>query len=64
MTNCYTRLRTELADPDRVQEDVLKEKTGANAVVRKGKNVQVVYGLKVNAVRKAVDEALGFQNDD
>ena len=64
VTNCYTRLRTELADPDRVQEDVLKEKTGANAVVRKGKNVQVVYGLKVNAVRKAVDEALGFQNDD
>ena len=64
VTNCYTRLRTELANPDLVQEDVLKNKTGANAVVRKGKNVQVVYGLKVNAVRKAVDEALGFQNDD
>ena len=64
MTNCYTRLRTELADPDRVQEDVLKEKTGANAVVRKGKNVQVVYGLKVNAVRKAVDAELGLQDVD
>ena len=64
VTNCYTRLRTELADPDRVQEDVLKEKTGANAVVRKGKNVQVVYGLKVNAVRKAVDAELGLQDVD
>ena len=24
VTNCYTRLRTELADPDKVQDDVLK----------------------------------------
>ncbi len=64
VTNCYTRLRTELANPDVVDEETLKSRTGASAVVRKGKNVQVVYGLKVNAVRKAVDEELGIKETD
>lgn len=64
VTNCYTRLRTELADPDKVDEDVLKNQTGASAVIRKGKNVQVVYGLKVNAVRKAVDAELGLSGEE
>ena len=64
VTNCYTRLRTELANPDLVDEDTLKNRTGATAIVRKGKNVQVVYGLKVNAVRKAVDEELGIKETD
>lgn len=57
--NCYTRLRLILADPELVREVVLKEETGANGVVKKGNNVQVVYGLQVNRVRKAVDEMLG-----
>lgn len=64
VTNCYTRLRTELKAPDLVQEDVLKNQTGATAIVKKGKNVQVVYGLKVNAVRKAVDAELGIKETD
>lgn len=64
VTNCYTRLRTELADPDKVQDDVLKNQTGASAVIHKGKNVQVVYGLKVNAVRKAVDAELGLSGEE
>lgn len=64
VTNCYTRLRTELVNPDLVDEDKLKNQTGATAIVRKGKNVQVVYGLQVNAVRKAVDEELGIQETD
>lgn len=64
VTNCYTRLRTELENPELVQEDVLKNETGATAVICKGKNVQVVYGLKVTAVRKAVDAELGIKATD
>ena len=64
VTNCYTRLRTELADPNKVQDDVLKNQTGASAVIHKGKNVQVVYGLKVASVRKAVDAELGFGDEE
>lgn len=58
--NCYTRLRLLLDNPDLVDEAVLKQDTGANAVIKKGNNVQVVYGLKVTAVRKAVDTELGL----
>ncbi len=64
VTNCYTRLRTELTDSELVDEGVLKNRTGAAAVVKKGQNVQVVYGLKVNAVRKAVDAELGVQETE
>jgi PTS system maltose and glucose-specific IIC component len=60
VTNCYTRLRTVLKDPGVVDEATLKEQTGANAVIIKGNNVHVVYGLKVTAVRNAVDNELGL----
>ena len=61
--NCYTRLRLILADPELVKDDVMKNETGANGVIKKGSNVQVVYGLKVNSVRKAVDQELGRTSD-
>ena len=64
VTNCYTRLRTELENTDLVDENVLKNQTGAAAVIKKGKNVQVVYGLKVTAVRKAVDQELGITEQE
>lgn len=57
--NCYTRLRLIITNPEKVNEAVLKQDTGANAVIKKGNNVQVVYGLKVTSVRKAVDAYLG-----
>lgn len=57
--NCYTRLRLILKDTSLVNEAVLKDQTAANGVVIKGSNVQVIYGLKVNAVRRAVDKELG-----
>ncbi|WP_392561215.1 PTS transporter subunit EIIC [Orbus sturtevantii] len=56
--NCYTRLRLIIRDVAVVDEDNLKLQTGASAVIKKGNNVQVVYGLKINAVRRAVDAHL------
>lgn len=32
--------------------------TGAAGVVKKGNNIQVVYGLSINKIRTIVDEAL------
>lgn len=60
VTNCYTRLRTVLRDPNLVDESTLKNVTGASGVIKKGNNVHVVYGLAVTKVRAAVDEALGI----
>ncbi len=64
VTNCFTRLRTELKNPDVVDDETLKNQTGAAAVIHKGKNVQVVYGLQVASVRAAVDQVLGFTENE
>lgn len=59
ITNCYTRLRLTLNHPERVDENQLRQETGASGVIVKDKNVQVVYGLQVNSVRKSVEKFLG-----
>lgn len=64
VTNCYTRLRLTLDNPEKVNEDVLKRETGASGVVIKDKNVQVVYGLQVTNIRKAVDSYLGLSTNE
>lgn len=47
-----------------VNEEVLKKETGASGVVIKDKNVQVVYGLQVTTIRKAVDSYLGLTTNE
>ncbi|QKE74510.1 PTS transporter subunit EIIC [Arthrobacter citreus] len=64
VTNCYTRLRLTLDHPEKVNEEILKRETGANGVIISDKNVQVVYGLQVNNIRKAVDEYLGLSANE
>lgn len=64
VTNCYSRLRTVLKDPELVDEAGLKNETQASGVVIKGNNVQVVYGVQVGSIRKSVDEVLGFSSED
>lgn len=61
--NCYTRLRLIVKDSSKVDEEVLKSDTGAMGVMIKDENVQVVYGLKINQVRKAVDQYLGLEQE-
>ena len=38
---------------------LLKNETGASGVIIRDQNVQVVYGLQVTNIRKAVDRYLG-----
>ncbi|WP_251551609.1 PTS transporter subunit EIIC [Neobacillus muris] len=64
VTNCYTRLRLTLDNPNMVDEDVLKKQTGASGVIIKDKNVHVVYGLQVTNIRKAVDSYLGLGTNE
>ncbi|KAA9032436.1 PTS transporter subunit EIIC [Niallia endozanthoxylica] len=64
VTNCYTRLRLTLDSPEKVDEAALKSQTGASGVIIKDKNVQVVYGLQVNNIRKAVDSYLGLGTNE
>ena len=58
ITHCYTRLRLEVKDPDIIIESDLVEMTKANGVLKKGNNVQVVYGLNVSKVYEAVKKEM------
>ena len=56
--NCATRLRMELKDAGLMNEQLLK-RAGAKGVIKLGKNsVQVIIGLKVQAVADAVRSRL------
>ncbi|MBC2579530.1 PTS transporter subunit EIIC [Clostridium sp. DJ247] len=55
--NCFTRLRLKLKDIEVVDEASLKG-NGAAGVIKKGNNVQVIYGPKVNGIRNIVDKYL------
>ncbi len=57
LENCFSRLRVEVTDSSRIDEEALKG-TGAAGIMKKGNNVQVVYGLTVSKMRTLVDDAL------
>lgn len=58
ISNCLTRLRLEVNDPSIINEILLKEETGASGVVIQENQVQVVYGLKIETIIKAIEEEL------
>ena len=61
--SCMSRLRIELHDGTKANDAMLKS-TGCSAVIRPGANtIQVVYGLKVGEIRKAVEKVLGITAD-
>lgn len=55
--NCITRLRVNLNDPSLIKEDLIN-RTENKGIVKKGNDVQVIYGLQVADVRRAVEEQL------
>lgn len=58
--SCFTRLRLVVKNSEIIDEDTLKNETGAMGVFKKDSTVQVVYGMRINAVREAVDKELGI----
>lgn len=55
--NCFTRLRVNVKNMDLVNEDIINQ-VDNSGIVKKGNNVQVIYGLQVQTMRKAVDKTL------
>jgi N-acetylglucosamine PTS system EIIB component len=54
---CATRLRTEVRDPARVDQAVLKA-AGAYGVIASGKVVQVVVGPEADTLASDIDDLL------
>ncbi len=57
LENCITRLRVTMADPSLLDESLIN-KTVNSGIVKKGSDVQIVYGLRVADVKRDVEEQL------
>lgn len=57
LDNCVTRLRLEVKNPSKINEDKLKQ-SGALAVMKAEKSVQVVYGAQVQSVKDGVEKLM------
>lgn len=55
--NCFTRLRLELNDIDLLNEQLLSE-TGSKGVVKRGQEIQIIYGTDVIRYRKMLEDYL------
>jgi PTS system N-acetylglucosamine-specific IIB component len=55
---CITRLRTEVDDPDLVDEAALKA-AGAHGVMRSGRVVQVVVGPEADTLASDIEDLTG-----
>ncbi|QCJ45356.1 alpha-glucoside-specific phosphotransferase enzyme IIB component [Bacillus sp. S3] len=58
LTNCATRLRLTVKDPEKVKSDQVFRSHGAHGLVRNKKAVQVIVGLSVGNVRDKIDELM------
>ncbi|MGH8867599.1 MAG: glucose PTS transporter subunit EIIB [Actinomycetes bacterium] len=54
---CITRLRTEVGDPDLVDEAALRA-AGAHGVLRSGSVVQVVVGPQADTIASDIEDLL------
>src|SRR5699024_11720191 len=58
LTNCATRLRVNVKDPDIVASDAEFRQLGATGVVRNNNALQVIVGTSVQNLRENIDEVL------
>lgn len=53
--NCFTRLRIVVDSLDKVDEEKLKV-TGSKGLVKRGNEIQIIYGVNVNKYRKYLED--------
>lgn len=55
--NCFTRLRVSVKDPAKLNETKLNELPNSG-IVKKGTDIQIIYGLQVPDIKRAVEAQL------
>ena len=55
--NCFTRLRIRVGSLNLVNEEMLKE-TGSRGLVKRGDEIQIIYGTNVGKFRKHLEDYL------
>ena len=62
---CATRLRVKVVDPEKVNEDILKQ-SGSAGVIKKGDGIQIIYGPRVTVIKSELEEymeSLGIKSE-
>lgn len=59
VTNCFTRLRVDVKDIEKLDEAKINRFKNSG-IVKKGNNVQIIIGMKVQSVREDVCQTLGI----
>lgn len=60
VTNCFTRLRCQVRDETKIDNDVLK-KANQKGIVVKGKTVQIIIGMQVEDLKEVICSRLNFE---
>lgn len=55
--NCFTRLRVTLKEASLISEETINQSNNSG-IIKKGNDIQIIYGMKVGKVRKSVEEML------
>lgn len=58
--NCFTRLRVNVYDIAKVDEQKLNQFQNSG-IVRKNNDIQIIYGLQVPSICKAIEQYLGIE---
>ena len=58
--NCFTRLRVNIKDPAKLDEAAINQLPNSG-IVKKGTDIQIVYGLQVADIKRAVEAQLENQ---
>jgi len=61
LNNCFTRLRVDVLDHSKVDEEKLKLFPEQKGIVRDKNNVQIIIGMGVQTVRDEMAEELGME---
>lgn len=64
LSNCATRLRVTVVDPDKVQSAEYFMSTGAVNLVKNGKAVQVIIGLSVPQLREECEKIVSAYKEE
>lgn len=57
LENCFTRLRVNVKDPSLLKDELIN-KMPNSGIVKKGDDIQIIFGLQVAEVRQAVEDYL------
>ena len=63
VTNCFSRLRVQLVDTTKINEEILNQ-TECSGIVKTKDGVQIIYGLSVPKIKIAVNKKLNLDNSD